>query len=195
MKLNYKILLLGAILVLVAGFWKFQRDDEATVNTGAVLKTNLGDITLELFQKDAPLATANFIELAKSGFYNNTKFHRVIPNFMIQGGDPNSKDTDWSNDGMGGPGYAFRDEINSHKLVRGVLAMANSGPNTNGSQFFIVTAQDTPWLDGKHTAFGRVLSGMEVVDKIETLRKDKNDHPLSDAIILSIEVEENSKSD
>lgn len=158
----------------------------ASVNPTVVLKTNFGDIELELFEKDAPKTVANFINLAKSGFYSNTKFHRVIPNFMIQGGDPYSKDDNWSDDGFGGPGYAFDDEINAHKLVRGVIAMANAGPNTNGSQFFIVTAGETPWLDGKHTVFGRVIKGMEVVTKIENLPKNQNNHPTTDAIVMDV---------
>lgn len=150
------------------------------------LKTNLGDIKLELFENDAPKTVANFIKLSKDGFYNGTRFHRVIKDFMIQGGDPNSKDDNWADDGMGGPGYQFEDEINSHKLVRGVLAMANAGPNTNGSQFFIVTAQATPWLDGKHTAFGRVMEGMDVVDKIEAIQTFANDNPRGGATIEQI---------
>lgn len=136
-------------------------------NRMAIMRTNFGDIKLELFEKDAPITVENFVKLSKSGFYNKTKFHRVIKDFMIQGGDPNSKDNDSSNDGFGGPGYVFKDEINNHKLLNGILAMANSGPNTNGSQFFIVTAESTPWLDGKHTVFGKVLEGMDVVEKIE----------------------------
>ena len=118
------------------------------------------------------------MNLAQLGFYNNTKFHRVIKDFMIQGGDPNSRDDDWSNDGLGGPGYRFKDEFNSHLLVRGSLAMANSGPNTNGSQFFIVTASSTPWLDGHHVNFGQVINGMDIVDKIENLPVNENDHPV-----------------
>jgi peptidyl-prolyl cis-trans isomerase B (cyclophilin B) len=128
----------------------------------------------------------NFLRLAAENFYDGTKFHRVIKDFMIQGGDPNSKDDDGSNDGMGGPGYKFNDEFNSHKLVKGSLAMANSGPNTNGSQFFIVTAETTPWLDGKHTNFGQVVSGMDVVEKIENVDKNQNDHPTKDVILESI---------
>ncbi|MBI4992137.1 MAG: peptidylprolyl isomerase [Candidatus Harrisonbacteria bacterium] len=154
-----------------------------------ILKTSFGDIELELFAKDAPKTVANFVKLAKEGFYNSTKFHRVIPQFMIQGGDPNSRDNDWSDDGFGGPSYVFEDEINSNKLVRGTLAMANSGPNTNGSQFFIVTAEATPWLDGKHTVFGRVIKGMEVVAKIENLPRNQNDHPMVDAAVTGIAVE------
>ena len=107
---------------------------------------------------------------------------------MIQGGDPNSKDDDWSNDGMGGPGYTFKDEINAHKIVRGVIAMANAGPDTNGSQFFIVTAKDAPWLDGKHTVFGEVTEGMEIVDKIENVTTGERDYPTKDVMIKSIAV-------
>lgn len=162
---------------------------EQAAVSAATLKTNFGDIKLELYAKDAPQTVANFVNLAQSGFYDNTKFHRVIPNFMIQGGDPFSKDDNWNDDGFGGPGYTFADEINHHRLVRGTLAMANSGPNTNGSQFFIVTADATPWLDGRHTAFGRVVSGMDVVMRIENLPRDANDHPLEDAVIRSVEIE------
>lgn len=154
--------------------------------TKATIVTNYGEIKVRFFNEDAPLAVGNFLRLAEEGFYNNTKFHRVIEAFMIQGGDPNSKDDDWSDDGIGGPGYKFRDEINNHKLVRGSLAMANSGPNTNGSQFFIVTADATPHLDGKHTNFGEVYVGMDVVDKIEKVRVDEKNHPTQDAIVEEI---------
>lgn len=154
----------------------------------AILKTNLGDISLGFFAEEAPLTVNNFLNLAKKGFYDNTKFHRVMKDFMIQGGDPNSKDDDWSDDGQGGPGYRFQDEINSHKLVRGILAMANSGANTNGSQFFIVTAAETPWLDGKHTVFGYVVDGMDVVDKIEAVKVNGKSHPIEDVVIKSIEL-------
>ena len=163
---------------------------EVKETTTAIIKTNFGDITLELFRADAPKTIENFVKLSKNGFYNGVKFHRVIKGFMIQGGDPNSKDNDWSDDGAGGPGYTFEDEINSHKLVRGVLAMANAGPNTNGSQFFIVTAESTPWLDGKHTVFGQVIDGIDVVSKIENVAIDKTrgDHPKEDIIIKSVEI-------
>lgn len=159
-------------------------------NPQLTIKTNFGDIVVELFEKDAPKTVANFQKLSKEGFYDNSKFHRVIPNFMIQGGDPNSKDDDWSNDGMGGPGYQFADELNpsaesfQRGYLRGTLAMANSGPNTNGSQFFIMH-QDYP-LPNAYTIFGRVLSGLEVVDKIVSLPRNGNDHPTKDAIILSV---------
>jgi cyclophilin family peptidyl-prolyl cis-trans isomerase len=155
---------------------------------GAILHTNLGDIQVEFYGDKSPNTVNNFLKLAANGFYDGTKFHRVIPDFMIQGGDPNSKDDDWSNDGMGGPGYQFNDEFNDQKLVSGSLAMANSGPNTNGSQFFIVTAAATPWLDGHHTNFGQVVSGMDVVTKIENLPRNENDHPTTDATIKSIEL-------
>lgn len=152
----------------------------------AVLQTNFGNIKIQFYVDDAPLTVNNFLNLAAKGFYNGTKFHRVIPDFMIQGGDPNSKDDDWSNDGMGGPGYSFDDEINQHKLVAGSLAMANSGPNTNGSQFFIVTAESTPWLDGKHTNFGEVVEGMDVVRRIESVNTNESDHPTEDIVIKNI---------
>ena len=166
-----------------------QKENQAVQNNNmsiVTLKTNLGDIKVEFFNADAPKTVENFIKLSKEGFYNGTRFHRVIKNFMIQGGDPNSKDDNWSNDGMGDPGYKFADEFNGNKLVRGVLAMANSGPNTNGSQFFIVTAQSTPWLDGKHTAFGKVVEGMDVVDKIEALKTFENDNPYGAATIEQV---------
>ncbi|MFH1292216.1 MAG: peptidylprolyl isomerase [bacterium] len=154
-----------------------------------VLKTNMGDITIKLYNQDSPNTVKNFLDLAEKGFYNDTKFHRVIKDFMIQGGDPLSKQDDRSRHGTGGPGYKFADEINQHKLVKGSMAMANSGPDTNGSQFFIVTAQATPWLDGKHTNFGEVVNGMGVVEKIENLRVDQRDNPINGVIINSIKLE------
>ena len=132
----------------------------------ATMKTNFGDIKIELFETDAPETVRNFIKLSESGFYNGVKFHRVIKDFMIQGGDPNSKDNNWSDDGVGGPGYTFADEINQHKIVKGILAMANSGPNTNGSQFFIMLA-DAPTLPKSYTIFGAVVEGLDVVDQIQ----------------------------
>lgn len=158
--------------------------------SGAIIKTNQGDIKVKFFKDDSPVTVNNFLYLAQAGFYDNTKFHRVIKDFMIQGGDPNSKDDDWSNDGFGGPGYYFQDEINTHKLLAGSLAMANSGAGTgtNGSQFFIVTAASTPWLDGAHTNFGEVVSGMDIVQKIENTAVNSNDHPTEDMVILSIEL-------
>lgn len=162
--------------------------EETMKTTYALMKTSMGEIKLELFSADAPKTVNNFIKLSKEKFYDGVTFHRVIKDFMIQSGDPNSKDGDWSNDGMGGPGYSFEDEINSRKLVKGVLAMANSGPNTNGSQFFIVTAESTPWLDGKHTAFGQVVSGIDIVQAIENVAVNENDHPLNNVTVETIEI-------
>jgi peptidyl-prolyl cis-trans isomerase B (cyclophilin B) len=145
----------------------------------ATMQTNQGTIEIELFDEDAPKTVENFKKLANDGFYNGVIFHRVIPDFMIQGGDPTGT-------GTGGPGYQFEDEFNDHKVERGALAMANAGPNTNGSQFFIVTAEATPWLDGKHTVFGKVTSGMDVVDTIEQTDTDSRDKPLEEMRIESI---------
>ena len=158
-------------------------------NEVVVLETSMGNIELELYPSQAPKTVANFLKLAKANFYDMTKFHRVIKGFMIQGGDPYSKGEDTSYYGTGGPGYQFADEPNDLPLVRGTLAMANSGPNTNGSQFFIITAQATPWLTGKHTAFGKVISGMEVVDKIESVRTDEEyNRPLTPVILTKVSV-------
>ncbi len=148
----------------------------------ATMQTNQGAIEIELFDDDAPKTAENFKKLANDGFYNGVIFHRVIPDFMIQGGDPTGT-------GTGGPGYQFEDEFNDHKVERGALAMANAGPNTNGSQFFIVTAEATPWLDGKHTVFGKVTSGMEVVDTIEQTETDPRDKPLEEMRIESISLD------
>ena len=148
----------------------------------ATMKTSEGDITLELYDEDAPNTVANFVKLGKAGFYDGLNFHRIIPDFMIQGGCPEGT-------GTGGPGYTFDDEFNQHKVERGALAMANAGPNTNGSQFFIVTAQACPWLDGKHTVFGRVTDGMDVVDKIEQVATDNRDAPIEPVGIAVLEVE------
>ena len=149
--------------------------------TSATIHTNHGAIALELFPGDAPKTVDNFTKLAGDGFYDGVSFHRVIPDFMIQGGDPTGT-------GSGGPGYTFEDEPNDQKVVRGALAMANAGPNTNGSQFFIVTADACPWLDGKHTVFGRVASGMDVVDRISELPRDARDKPREDVTIERIEL-------
>ncbi len=147
----------------------------------ATLHTNLGAIEFELFDADAPKTVENFRKLAADGFYDGVVFHRIIKDFMIQGGDPTGT-------GTGGPGYEFEDEINQHKIVRGTLAMANAGPNTNGSQFFLVTVQAAPHLDGKHTAFGQVTDGMDVVDKIENLPTDRRDKPREEARIERVEL-------
>ena len=147
------------------------------------MQTNRGAIELELFDDDAPETVGNFLKLARDGFYDGVIFHRVIPDFMIQGGDPTGT-------GMGGPGYTFEDEFNDHKVERGALAMANAGPNTNGSQFFIVTTEAAPWLDGKHTVFGKVTDGMDAVDSIEKSDTDANDKPREPAVIERVELVE-----
>ena len=149
--------------------------------TNATMQTNHGTIELELHDGDAPATVENFKKLASEGFYDGVIFHRVIPDFMIQGGDPTGT-------GSGGPGYQFEDEFNDRKVERGALAMANSGPNTNGSQFFIVTAGACPWLDGKHTVFGRVTSGMDVVDAISSVETGAGDRPQDDVRIESVTV-------
>ena len=147
----------------------------------ATLHTNQGAIAIELFDDDAPKTVENFISLARKGFYDGVIFHRVIPDFMIQGGDPTGT-------GSGGPGYTFEDEFNDRPVERGALAMANAGPNTNGSQFFIVTADACPWLDGKHTVFGRVTGGMDVVNTISALDTDARDRPREDVVIERVEL-------
>jgi peptidyl-prolyl cis-trans isomerase B (cyclophilin B) len=149
----------------------------------ATMHTNHGTIELELFDADAPKTVDNFVKLSKDGFYDGLIFHRVIRDFMIQGGCPEGT-------GTGGPGYQFEDEFNDNKVVRGALAMANAGPNTNGSQFFIVTTDAAPWLDGKHTVFGRVTGGMEAVDSIEGAPTGAQDRPVEDAVIERVEVHE-----
>ncbi|MFA6897790.1 MAG: peptidylprolyl isomerase [Candidatus Paceibacterota bacterium] len=154
----------------------------------AILKTTSGNIEIQFFSDKAPATVANFVKLTQSGFYDGVKFHRVIKDFMIQSGDPLSKGDNTALYGRGGPGYTFPDEINDQKIVRGVIAMANAGPNTNGSQFFIVTAAATPWLDGKHTVFGKVVSGMDVVDKINNVITGESDIPKTPIVINSIEL-------
>jgi cyclophilin family peptidyl-prolyl cis-trans isomerase len=147
----------------------------------ATMQTNKGTIELELFDGDAPKTVGNFTKLARDGFYDGVIFHRVIPDFMIQGGDPTGT-------GTGGPGYQFEDEFNDNKVERGALAMANAGPNTNGSQFFIVTAEACPWLDGKHTVFGRVSDGQDVADRISQVDRDARDRPTVPVTIERVEL-------
>jgi peptidyl-prolyl cis-trans isomerase B (cyclophilin B) len=190
------VILIGAGLAIqyyVRNSKSTDSSEPLTTNMTATIKTDKGDIKVELYKTDAPKTVDNFVKLAREQFYNGTTFHRVISDFMIQGGDPNSKDDDPTNDGQGGPGYSFEDEINprslglseeeitaleadgyvyngdlsSHKMEPAALAMANSGPATNGSQFFIVSTKPQPHLDGRHTVFGKVLEGMDVVLKIE----------------------------
>ena len=147
----------------------------------ATLHTNHGAIEVELFDDDAPRTVENFRKLAGDGFYDGLIFHRVIPEFMIQGGCPEGT-------GTGGPGYQFEDEINEHKIARGALAMANAGPDTNGSQFFIVTTEAAPWLDGKHTVFGQVTDGMDAVNTVERQKTDARDKPVEPCVIERVEL-------
>ena len=149
--------------------------------SAATIHTTHGPIDVEFFDEDAPKTVENFRKLASDGFYDGVVFHRVIKDFMIQGGDPTGT-------GTGGPGYTFEDELNDHKVVRGALAMANAGPDTNGSQFFIVTTDAAPWLDGKHTVFGQITGGMDAVDSIEASETDSRDKPVDDVRIERVEL-------
>ncbi len=149
------------------------------------MRTTEGVIVFELYDDDAPKTVANFKKLAGEGFYDGLSFHRIIKDFMAQGGCPQGT-------GTGGPGYQFEDEFNDHKIVRGALAMANAGPNTNGSQFFIVTKDEASWLDGKHTVFGEVTSGMDAVDAIEGLPTGPGDQPKESAVIERVELADDS---
>lgn len=186
--------LILVLIVILGVFFLASRSASPKIakdmNPRVSLMTTEGEIGLELYADKAPKTVENFLKLAQDGFYDGTLFHRVIPNFMIQGGDPLTKSapTNWAVHGTGGPGYKFADEPNDVQLVRGVLAMANAGPNTNGSQFFIITAPATDWLQGKHTAFGKVVSGMDVVAKIEQVKRNENDHPLTDVKIEKVTV-------
>jgi peptidyl-prolyl cis-trans isomerase B (cyclophilin B) len=153
--------------------------------SNATLHTNAGPISVEFFDEDAPKTVENFRRLSGDGFYDGLKFHRIIKDFMIQGGCPQGT-------GTGGPGYTFEDEPNEHRIVRGALAMANSGPNTNGSQFFVVTAAECPWLDGKHTVFGQVVDGMDVIDKLEGTETDAQDRPREPQVIERVELDPSS---
>lgn len=187
------------ILLVLAGYFMFMKNSGAKPEAGetavkisgpiAVMDTNFGVIKLELFSSDTPNTVENFVSLAKIGFYDGVKFHRVIKGFMIQGGDPLSKDdTMKARWGTGGPGYVVNDEIHpNNRNVIGTIAMANAGPNTNGSQFFINVA-DNNYLDGKHTVFGKVVEGMDVVSRIENTPTEGADRPVNDAIIKSVKI-------
>jgi len=161
----------------------------------ALIKTNYGDIKVKFYGSDAPLTVNNFLNLAQADFYNGTKFHRVIKGFMIQGGDPLSKGTDTAVYGSGGPGYQFKDEYNNYPLDAGTLAMANAGPDTNGSQFFIVTSPTELHLQGHYTIFGKVVSGLDIVTKIENVsvlpnpgNPDEISLPAENVIINSVDL-------
>jgi peptidylprolyl isomerase len=197
-KLSIIISIVIFLAAAAAVIWYFNRPVQAPAadntennaeNMAALIKTSKGDIKIELFSNDAPNTVANFVKLAEQGFYDGTKFHRVIKDFMIQGGDPLTKDDSkkayW---GTGGPGYAFADELrpNNHNNA-GTIAMANSGPDTNGSQFFINTV-DNNYLDSKHTVFGKVVEGMDVVHAIENTPTNESDQPVEDVIVQTIEI-------
>ncbi len=149
--------------------------------TSATIHTSEGPVQIELFPADAPKTVENFTTLVGAGFYDGLIFHRVIPDFMAQAGCP-------SGDGTGGPGYQFEDEQSGHPMVRGALAMANAGPNTNGSQFFIVTAEACSWLDGKHTVFGQVTEGQDIVERISRAERDGRDRPVTPIMIDRVEL-------
>ena len=179
---DFWVIVAALLLVIIYPFASKKMEQlKVSKQDEAVLHTNMGDITIKFYNADAPKTVDNFIKLSREGFYNGLTFHRVMADFMIQGGDPNG-------DGTGGPGYEFEDEFNDHKIVKGTLAMANSGPNTNGSQFFIVTEKEQPHLDGVHTVFGEVAEGMDVVAKIAAVPADKDDKPLEPVLINSIEI-------
>ena len=183
------IVLIGIILVYFFGNNNMSDTssvDTSSVNKGAILETSQGNIEIAFIKGKATSTIDNFVTLSGKQFYDGTKFHRVIKNFMIQGGDPLSKGDNVALYGSGGPGYNFPDEINDERMVRGMVAMANAGPNTNGSQFFIITAVETPWLYGKHTVFAKVISGMDVVSKIEAVSTGKNDVPTVPVIINKV---------
>lgn len=168
------------------------------MNRIAILHTNKGDIRIELFEDTMPITTGNFVELAEQGFYDSTKFHRIIDNFMVQGGDPNSKSDDRSSYGTGGPDYTIQDEFVEGNLLtntRGTIAMANTGqPNSGGSQFFINTVNNTSLdfdkdpFSSRHPVFGRVVEGMSVVDKISNVETDGNDIPIEPVVVESVEI-------
>jgi len=210
---KFYILSILVILILVGAYFLFNQDTEEelteekeeeavsnadnivtspNINMMAIMQTNFGEIKLELFSSDAPKTVENFVNLAKEGFYDGTKFHRVIKDFMIQSGDPFTKDNSLKDKwGSGGPGYTFADEIhlNNHNVI-GTISMANAGPNTNGSQFFINT-DDNNFLDTKHTVFGKVVDGLNIVRKIENVATEGPDRPIDDVIIESIKIIEN----
>lgn len=167
-------------LVAIVAF-PFVMKGQIKMGDTAILHTSMGDIEMKFYEKDAPKTVENFKKLTDQGLYNGLTFHRVIKTFMIQTGDPQG-------DGTGGPGYTFADEINDHKIVKGTVAMANSGKDTNGSQFFIVTDEAQTHLDGQHTAFGEVLEGMDVVKAISEVPVDENDKPINTVFLNSVEL-------
>jgi len=196
-KIGIVIIFIAIVAVAAVYLFSGSSDDEGVVgNPIAVFDTTMGTIKIELFEDKVPITAGNFKDLANDKFYDGTKFHRISPGFMIQGGDPNSKDDDPSDDGTGGPGYTIDDEFHDElKNLRGMISMANSGPNTGGSQFFILVA-DASWLDGAHAVFGQVMEGMDVVDNIANMDHDGRfdpspggGRPLTDVVINSITIE------
>jgi cyclophilin family peptidyl-prolyl cis-trans isomerase len=179
---KYVLIILIALFIITTIITGCSKEDKMVTNRHAIIETSMGTIDVELFEDKAPNTTANFIKLAEKGFYNNITFHRVIPNFMVQTGDPRG-------DGTGGPGYAIKDEFGAglKHSKPGILSMANSGPNTGGSQFFITTVP-TPWLDGKHAIFGQVIQGQEVVDNISMVKRNSQDRPLTPVLITKITI-------
>lgn len=182
-KWTFWVYIFGLLALVAYPFYiNYQMKKSARLKDEAVLHTSMGDITFEFFSDDAPNTVDNFIKLSESGFYNGLLFHRVIEHFMIQSGDPNG-------DGTGGPGYQFDDEINDHKFVAGTVGMANSGENTNGSQFFIVTDEEQTHLDGNHTVFGQVTLGLDVVVAISQVAVDADDKPITPVYINSVDIQ------
>ena len=199
------IVALGSLLLLSLGFLadtaaagekegdKAEEIKAEGTEDVAVIETRFGKITFRFFTEDAPKTVENFEKLAASGFYNGTTFHRVIPGFVIQGGDPNTRDDGRSNDGMGGPGYTIPAEFNSHKHLRGTVAMARGAdPNSAGSQFYICVAPQ-PGLDGKYTVFGQVVEGMNVVDKVVRVKTDPRDNPIEPVVMETVSIEKHPK--
>ena len=182
---NRTLAIVGVVILIAVGFILFNpfnsnsnSSDNMSDRPIAVIETNFGNIVIQLYPDVAPGHVENFVKLAQDGFYDGTTFHRVIPDFMIQGGDPNSKDEDRSNDGQGGPGFTINAEFTDVPHKRGILSMARAqDPNSAGSQFFIVVA-DSNFLDGQYTVFGEVIEGMDVADKIVNVKRDGNDNPL-----------------
>jgi len=182
---NRTLAIVGIVILIAVGFILFNpfnsnsnSSDNMSDRQIAVIETNFGNIVIQLYPDVAPGHVENFVKLAQDGFYDGTTFHRVIPDFMIQGGDPNSKDEDRSNDGQGGPGFTINAEFSDVPHKRGILSMARAqDPNSAGSQFFIVV-KDSNFLDGQYTVFGEVIEGMDVADKIVNVKRDGNDNPL-----------------
>ena len=194
-KLGFSFLILIVLFGILTIFFKADRnspergkESNPLAETNAIIHTKFGDITLRFFAEDAPEHVKNFIGLAQKGYYTKTTFHRIIPGFMIQGGDPNSKNDDRSRHGMGGPGYSLKAEFNNNPHKRGTLSMARSAdPNSAGSQFFICVSA-APHLDGQYTVFGEVMDGMEVVDKIVAQPRDQNDNP-TERIEMTVDIQ------